>query len=114
MLMGKAKYGIKKHTELSYEELLDQQIVIVGSPSTVAEKLAVYTEKLGAGIHVGAGMQVGDMPNWKVVKNMTLFAEEVMPHFRPPGNQPAWERGEPVPGAPEPVPASAPAEPALT
>jgi hypothetical protein len=45
---------------------------------------------------------------------MTLFAEEVMPQFRPPGNQPAWERGEPVPGAPEPVPTSAPAEPALT
>ena len=40
------------------------------------------------------------MPNWKVVKNMTLFAEEVMPHFRPPGNKPAWERGVPVPGSP--------------
>ena len=32
---------------------------------------------------------------------MTLFAEEVMPHFRPPGNKPAWERGVPVPGSPE-------------
>ena len=46
-------------------------------------------------------MQVGDMPNWKVVKNMTLFAEEVMPHFRPPGNKPAWERGVPIPGNPQ-------------
>ena len=42
------------------------------------------------------------MPHWKVVKNMTLFAEEVMPRFRPAGNQPAWMRGEPVPGAVEP------------
>ena len=99
MLMGKAKFNMKPHTELTYQELLDEQYVIVGSPQTVAEKLAIYTEELGAGIHVGAGMQVGDMPHWKVVKNMTLFAEEVMPHFRPPGNQPAWERGEPVPGA---------------
>jgi hypothetical protein len=63
-------------------------------------------------VHVGASMQVGTMPNWKVVKNMTLFAEEVMPRFRPPGNQPAWERGVPLPGAaasvtptPEAVPA---------
>lgn len=45
-------------------------------------------------------MQIGDMPNWKVVKNMTLFAEEVMPLFRPPGNRPAWARGIPVPGTP--------------
>jgi hypothetical protein len=34
---------------------------------------------------------------------MTLFAEEVMPLFRPPGNQPAWARGVPVPGTPQPV-----------
>jgi len=47
------------------------------------------------------------MPNWKVVKNMTLFAEEVMPHFRPPGNLPAWKRGVPVPGTPESLSASA-------
>jgi hypothetical protein len=46
-------------------------------------------------------MQVGDMPNWKVVKNMTLFAEEVMPRFRPPGNQPIWERGVAPLGAPQ-------------
>ena len=108
MLMGKAKYDIKDHVDLTYEELIDQQYVIVGSPDTVAEKLAVYTEELGAGIHVGAGMQVGDMPHWKVVKNMTLFAEEVMPSFRPPGNQPAWARGVPVPGSPESL---RPAEP---
>jgi alkanesulfonate monooxygenase SsuD/methylene tetrahydromethanopterin reductase-like flavin-dependent oxidoreductase (luciferase family) len=101
MLKGKEKFNIKNHVDLTYEELIDQQYVIVGSPETVVEKLSVYTEELGAGILVGAGMQVGDMPNWKVVKNMTLFAEEVMPHFRPPGNKPAWERGVPVPGSPE-------------
>jgi hypothetical protein len=98
MLEGKAKFGIKEHVDLSYEELLDEQYIIVGTPAQVAEKLAIYTEELGAGIHVGGSMQVGDMPNWKVVKNMTLFAEEVMPQFRPPGNQPAWARGVPVPG----------------
>jgi hypothetical protein len=39
---------------------------------------------------------------------MTLFAEEVMPNFRPAGNRPAWERGVPLPGAAslvEPIPA---------
>jgi hypothetical protein len=41
------------------------------------------------------------------VKSMTLFAEEVMPHFRPPGNLPAWKRGIPVPGTPESLSARA-------
>jgi hypothetical protein len=34
-----------------------------------------------------------------VVKNMTLFAEEVMPLFREKGAGPIWSRGEPPPGA---------------
>ena len=99
---GQSKYNIKPFWELTYEDLIDEQYVIVGSPATVAEKLAIYTDELGAGIHVAGGMQVGTMPHWKVVKNMTLFAEEVMPHFRPPGNEPAWKRGVPIPGAAEP------------
>jgi alkanesulfonate monooxygenase SsuD/methylene tetrahydromethanopterin reductase-like flavin-dependent oxidoreductase (luciferase family) len=110
MLEGRAKFGMKDHWELTYEELVDQQYIIVGSADTVAEKLNIYAEECGAGVHVGASMQVGTMPHWKVVKNMTLFAEEVMPRFRPPGNQPAWERGVPLPGSaglvtptPEPV-----------
>ncbi|GAA5164279.1 LLM class flavin-dependent oxidoreductase [Pseudonocardia eucalypti] len=101
MIAGKRKFGIKDHVDLTYQDLLDEQYILVGTPAQVAEKLAAYTEDLGAGIHVGSSMQVGDMPSWKVEKNMTLFAEEVMPLFRPPGNQPAWARGVPVPGSPE-------------
>jgi len=26
-----------------------------------------------------------DMPHWKAVKNLTMFAEEVMPRLRPAG-----------------------------
>jgi len=52
MLRGRDKFNIKPFWELTYEELIAQQYVIVGSPATVAEKLAVYTDELGAGIHV--------------------------------------------------------------
>jgi hypothetical protein len=31
-------------------------------------------------------------------KTMRLFSQEVMPHFRPPGNEPFYARGLPVPG----------------
>ena len=27
-------------------------------------------------------LTIGDMPSWKVVKNTTLFAEEVIPRLR--------------------------------
>jgi hypothetical protein len=27
-------------------------------------------------------LALGDMPHWKVVKNLTLFAEEVIPRLR--------------------------------
>jgi hypothetical protein len=32
--------------------------------------------------HINAVMHVADMPHWKTVKNLTLFAEEVMPRLR--------------------------------
>jgi hypothetical protein len=33
---------------------------------------------------VNLNLALGDMPNWKVVKNTTLFAEEVLPRLRAP------------------------------
>ena len=30
-------------------------------------------------------LSIGDMPEWKAVKNMTLFAEEVIPRIRARG-----------------------------
>jgi alkanesulfonate monooxygenase SsuD/methylene tetrahydromethanopterin reductase-like flavin-dependent oxidoreductase (luciferase family) len=114
MLQGKHKYGIKDHVDLTYEDLLADQYAIVGSPDTVAEKLSVYSEELGAGIGVACGSQFGTMPHWMAVKNMTMFAEEVMPHFRPPGNEPAWARGVPVPGTRESLGLSAAGDGAQT
>jgi alkanesulfonate monooxygenase SsuD/methylene tetrahydromethanopterin reductase-like flavin-dependent oxidoreductase (luciferase family) len=101
MLGAKFKHNMKNHYDLTYEDLVEDQYVIVGSADTVAEKLAKYGDECGAAVHVGASMQIGDMPNWKVVKNMTLFAEEVMPRFRPPGNEPIWRRGIKPLGAPD-------------
>jgi hypothetical protein len=32
--------------------------------------------------HINNVMHVADMPHWKTVKNLTLFAEEVIPRLR--------------------------------
>ena len=72
----------KPYSQLTMDDLMAEGYVIVGSPDTVVEKLAYYTDRLHAGIMV-SGAQWGDMPAEKVQRNMELFATRVMPHFRP-------------------------------
>ena len=74
----------KAFTDLTMDDLIDDGYVIVGSPDTVIEKLAHYTDRLHAGIMV-SGAHWGDMPEDKVRRNMELFATRVMPHFRAEG-----------------------------
>ena len=64
---------------------------IVGSPATVRDKLQDYARKLGVGNLLGL-FQLGTLPADLTRKNMTLFAQEVMPHlqsFEPVPAQPA-------------------------
>jgi alkanesulfonate monooxygenase SsuD/methylene tetrahydromethanopterin reductase-like flavin-dependent oxidoreductase (luciferase family) len=74
---------------MSYDELLDEDWAIVGSPATVREKLEELVSDLGAGRIVHAA-DFGAMPNWMVRKSLTLMAEEVIPHFRGPDGKPIW------------------------
>ena len=55
--------------------------VIVGSPSTVTEKLREAITKLRVG-HMMLLCQFGDMPKELTNQNTALFAEEVMPNLR--------------------------------
>src|SRR5436305_5778270 len=76
----------------SFQELIDTGVIIVGSVDTVIEKLSYYTDVLNAGMLVSGG-HVGDIPDYLVLKNQTLMAKEVMPHFRE----------KPVQAEPQPV-----------
>ena len=87
--------GIKPLYQLTYEDLIEQEYVIVGSPESVIEQLERFQEQSGAGVIVGAGGQWGAMPSWMAMKNMQIMAEEVMPHFRQPDGKPIWAREEP-------------------
>ena len=83
MLDAKAQYDMKDHWELTYDELLDQRYVIVGSPDTVVERLTELTDDLGAGMLLGAGGHIGSMPHELAMESMQRMAEDVMPAFRP-------------------------------
>lgn len=85
-LRGVIQAGMKPFYETSYDELVDEGYVILGSPSTVAERIEELRQELGFGA-MCLLMAIGDMPHYQTVKSMELFATEVIPQFR------ARERG---------------------
>jgi alkanesulfonate monooxygenase SsuD/methylene tetrahydromethanopterin reductase-like flavin-dependent oxidoreductase (luciferase family) len=66
--------------------------IACGSPETVAEKIGNWAEEAGSN-RILVALQHGDMPEWKAVKNMTLFAEEVIPRIRARAASPSASSG---------------------
>jgi alkanesulfonate monooxygenase SsuD/methylene tetrahydromethanopterin reductase-like flavin-dependent oxidoreductase (luciferase family) len=74
----------------SYKDFVDRQFVIGGSPSSVVDQLKDAVKKL----HVGNLMvllHIGSMPHELTLKNIELFAKEVMPHIRDTWDDEGWE-----------------------
>jgi alkanesulfonate monooxygenase SsuD/methylene tetrahydromethanopterin reductase-like flavin-dependent oxidoreductase (luciferase family) len=69
------------HGGFDWGELTANWRVAVGTPQRVAESIAQWCEEADSS-RVILNHHLGDMPHWKVVKNMTLFAEEVVPRLR--------------------------------
>lgn len=84
-------YRSKDVSKTTYEEGIESGQFIIGSPSTVAERIEEITTKMGAG-RLNLTGDTWTMPNWMARKNLTIFAEEVMPRFRGPGGKPSWDR----------------------
>jgi hypothetical protein len=55
--------------------------VIAGTAQHVAETIARWAEEAKSST-ITCHLHLGDMPNWKTIKNLTLFAEEVIPRLR--------------------------------
>ncbi len=66
---------------MSFAELNEKGFCVVGSVETVRQRLATYVQEFGFGLLL-ALLQFGDMPYHRTVKNMELFATEVMPVLR--------------------------------
>jgi alkanesulfonate monooxygenase SsuD/methylene tetrahydromethanopterin reductase-like flavin-dependent oxidoreductase (luciferase family) len=75
----------------SFDEVLEGGYAVVGSPQTVIERLSEQVETLGAARVMGL-FAIGSLPHELTVKNMTMFAEEVMPELRRSlGDGPTWQ-----------------------
>ena len=80
-LKQRAAMADKMHGSFDFKATCETMFVAVGSPQTVANKLGEWGQMMGTG-HFNMNFHLGDMPHWKVVKSLSLFAEEVMPRLR--------------------------------
>lgn len=83
-LKVRAAMADKMHGSYDYKNICDSMFVAVGTPERVANLLGEWSEMMGSS-HFNLNMHLGDMPHWKVVKNLTMFSEEVMPRLRARG-----------------------------
>jgi alkanesulfonate monooxygenase SsuD/methylene tetrahydromethanopterin reductase-like flavin-dependent oxidoreductase (luciferase family) len=78
VLKGAGTFALNLQT---WQEVIDGQYAIVGSPDTVVEQLGANIERLGVGNVLGL-FQLGTLPAADTHRNLTLFATEVMPRLR--------------------------------
>lgn len=81
------------HGSKDWSALTARSRIVCGSPDTVAAAIDHWVEEAGCS-RVICHLHVGDMPHWKTVKNLTLFANEVIPRLR--GRRPAEPVGTAV------------------
>jgi alkanesulfonate monooxygenase SsuD/methylene tetrahydromethanopterin reductase-like flavin-dependent oxidoreductase (luciferase family) len=80
-LKMRAAMADKMHGGFDFEAISKSFFIAVGTPERVANQMGEWSVKMKT-THFNNVMHVADMPHWKTVKNLTLFAEEVMPRLR--------------------------------
>jgi alkanesulfonate monooxygenase SsuD/methylene tetrahydromethanopterin reductase-like flavin-dependent oxidoreductase (luciferase family) len=74
----------------TFKEIVDSQVAIVGSPATVADQIEAFVREFRIG-NLLVMLQNGSMPRDLTEKNISLFAEEVLPRLRPIWDDEGWE-----------------------
>ncbi len=106
MLRDPGDFGIAatlKHA--TFKELADAQSVIAGSPATVRDQITAFVERFRIG-NLLVMLQMGGMPHELTLKNINLFAEEVLPHLQGIWGSETWENDWWPTGVAEQTPSS--------
>jgi len=80
-LRKRLEAGVFQSSEITWEALTSVYRTVLGTPEQVAERIAFWCEQAQSS-KIVVHLHTGDMPHWKAVKNITLFAEEVIPRLR--------------------------------
>ena len=80
-LKARAALADKLHGTFNFDNINEAFFVAVGSPDQVVNQLGEWGEMMGTN-HFNLLGAIGNMPHWKVVKNLSFLAEEVIPRMR--------------------------------
>jgi alkanesulfonate monooxygenase SsuD/methylene tetrahydromethanopterin reductase-like flavin-dependent oxidoreductase (luciferase family) len=83
-----ASAALADSSHASWDDMVSIGRIACGSPDTVADLISKWAEDAGTS-RILLTLAHGNMPEWKAVKNMTLFAEEVIPRIRARASKPA-------------------------
>jgi alkanesulfonate monooxygenase SsuD/methylene tetrahydromethanopterin reductase-like flavin-dependent oxidoreductase (luciferase family) len=86
--MEKAGYGfylagiLEQLAATPYDEMIDGDIVWVGTPSDVIERIEAIRDVCEGLTEVSITVNPGGLAHWQAIKAQELFADKVIPHFR--------------------------------
>jgi alkanesulfonate monooxygenase SsuD/methylene tetrahydromethanopterin reductase-like flavin-dependent oxidoreductase (luciferase family) len=82
MLRDPGDFGLAAELKhVTFGRLAEARSVIAGSPATVRDQILDFTGEFGIG-NLLVMLQMGGMPHDLAMKNIHLFAEEVLPHLQ--------------------------------
>ena len=91
MLRDPGDFGIAAELQhATFGRLAETRSVIAGSPATVRDQILEFTKEFGIG-NLLVMLQMGGMPHDLTMKNIQLFAEEVLPYLQEQWRDEGWE-----------------------
>jgi alkanesulfonate monooxygenase SsuD/methylene tetrahydromethanopterin reductase-like flavin-dependent oxidoreductase (luciferase family) len=87
-VMQAAGYGfytagiLEKLADTPYDEMIDGDVVWVGTPEDVIERIEAVRDVCEGLTEVSITVNAGGFANWQAIKAQEIFADRVMPHFR--------------------------------
>ncbi len=76
-----ASGALESLTKLSYDEIVDQEIGLIGPPDKVIRQIRELQQKGGIG-ELAIVSNFGGLEHWKSIKTQHMFAKHVMPAFQ--------------------------------
>jgi alkanesulfonate monooxygenase SsuD/methylene tetrahydromethanopterin reductase-like flavin-dependent oxidoreductase (luciferase family) len=73
---------LEQLAETPYEEMIDGDIVWVGTPNDVIERIEAVKEVCDGLTEISITVNAGGLAHWQAIKAQELFADRVIPHFR--------------------------------
>jgi alkanesulfonate monooxygenase SsuD/methylene tetrahydromethanopterin reductase-like flavin-dependent oxidoreductase (luciferase family) len=84
---------MEKLAATPYDEMIEGDVVWVGTPEDVRERIAATIDVCEGLTEVAITVNPGGFDHWQAIKTQEIFAHEVMPHFRQHGETGVGDEG---------------------